>query len=132
MTTCKIYLYPAKTEYVLVDLEDYEKLNVYKWYKRRGYAITVYHKKGCSRKDKHRNINLSMHRLILDAKEGDIVDHINCNRLDNRKKNLRFCTYSENNLNRAKSKDLSQLQNINLFKGKKILCYYSRYMLWGV
>ena len=41
-----------------------------------------------------------MHRLIMGAKKGQMVDHINRDSLDNRKKNIRFCTYSVNMRNR--------------------------------
>lgn len=44
-----------------------------------------------------------LHRIITDAKKGQVVDHINHNTLDNRKCNLRICTASENSLNSYKS-----------------------------
>lgn len=39
---------------------------------------------------------MRMHRLIIGAPDGMIVDHINHNRLDNRRQNLRIVTPSEN------------------------------------
>ena len=40
-----------------------------------------------------------MHREIMEAKRGIIVDHINRNGLDNRKENLRFVSRSQNAMN---------------------------------
>ena len=40
-----------------------------------------------------------MHRQIIAAPKEVIVDHININTLDNRKANLRFATYTQNNWN---------------------------------
>lgn len=45
-----------------------------------------------------------MHRLITGAEAGTQVDHINRNRLDNRRCNLRTCTIQENRWNTARSR----------------------------
>lgn len=42
------------------------------------------------------------HRHILNAKAGDEIDHINRNRLDNRRSNLRFVTRTQNCFNHGK------------------------------
>ena len=44
---------------------------------------------------------LYMHRVILDAPPDLQVDHINQDRLDNRRANLRFATRTQNNANRG-------------------------------
>jgi hypothetical protein len=42
-----------------------------------------------------------IHRLIMNPSGKQMVDHIDGNRLDNRKKNLRICYSHENSWNRA-------------------------------
>lgn len=46
-----------------------------------------------------------IHRAILNAPDGTVVDHINHNGLDNRRKNLRIATYSQNSANRRMKND---------------------------
>lgn len=44
------------------------------------------------------------HRLIIDVKECEYVDHINLDRTDNRRLNLRVCTNGQNQANRPKAR----------------------------
>jgi hypothetical protein len=46
-----------------------------------------------------------VHRLIMGSPEGMDVDHINGNGLDNRRKNLRVCTRSQNAMNKKLRSD---------------------------
>lgn len=41
-----------------------------------------------------------LHRFIIDAPKGQMVDHINHDTLDNRRENLRLVTHTENQQNR--------------------------------
>lgn len=79
---------------ILVDDEDYDMLiAIGGWYiDSRGYAVTDKIIDG-------RRIVTDMHRLLHPPKHGFIVDHINRNKLDNRKHNLRDATKSINALN---------------------------------
>lgn len=91
----------TKGKIAIVDDEDYEWLNEWKWfYDSYGYARRGQYNK------KTKNIkSIRMHRTIIDAKDGELVDHINRDRLDNRKSNLRICDWSLNSRNRKISKN---------------------------
>ena len=86
-------------KFALVDDEDFEWLNQWKWYANHlGYTWYVVRSVRYDNEVKA----ILMHRSILNAKIGEEIDHINHNGLDNRKKNLRICTRSQNNMNRNK------------------------------
>ena len=89
----------TKRKYALVDDENYEWLNQWKWHYDQGYARRQFRIDGKVRM-------IKMHRLILgivdDKKK--LTDHINMNGLDNRKKNLRIVNHSQNQWNRTKYK----------------------------
>lgn len=91
--------------YALVDEEDYEKINnLGKWTNNQGYAKRAMVFIRCGEKITK---TVSMHRLIMDAKTGEQVDHINGNRLDNRKSNLRIVNHTQNQWNRGALKNSS-------------------------
>ncbi len=83
----------TKGKFAIVDAEDYELLNRYKWHVNKG-GRTYY------ARSQEKGKPIRMHRLITDAPKGLFVDHINHNGLDNRKKNLRLCTRTQNARNR--------------------------------
>ncbi len=45
--------------------------------------------------------NAEMHRFIMGHRDGFVVDHINGDPLDNRRRNLRYCTQAQNNMNNS-------------------------------
>lgn len=49
-------------------------------------------------------VRTKLHRLVIGAKDNEMVDHIDINSQNNRKSNLRICTSQQNALNRRKSK----------------------------
>ena len=82
--------------YFLFDTEDYEKIKNYVWHKgSRGYVVTM--------RNDHQKL-VGVHRLIMDCPDGMVVDHINHDKLDNRKCNLRVCTQAENSWNKSVGK----------------------------
>lgn len=107
----------------IVDDEDYEALIKRKWCfsactrRSAGYAsryLTVEGKK----------VVIRMHRHIMGLRYGDgmEVDHIDGNRLNNRRSNLRVCTHAQNAKNNALSR-----RNKSGFTGVRFhpidLCY---------
>ena len=72
----------------IIDAEDYPLVSKYKWNSYNGgYASTGQN-------------SILLHRLIMNAKKGQQVDHININTFDNRKCNLRIADNSLNSSNR--------------------------------
>lgn len=111
----------GKGKFVLVDDEDYERAMQYSWYFYCGkYAATSYREKGKNPK------TLLMHRFILPP-GSKIVDHINHNGLDNRKENLRICTYQENSRNQKSKVGSSKYKGVSFHKTQNKFFAYIRH-----
>lgn len=94
-------------------LEFSEKLGC-SWRYNNGYAVTSKRRLG-GRKF------YAMHNIIMKPEEGFIVDHINRDRLDNRRENLRIVSFSENCQNRSMNSDnTSGIRGVHWNKAKKI------------
>lgn len=79
----------------LVDDEDYKALRRWSWCENgQGYAVRSIRINGKSRQ-------IFMHRQVNNTPEGFYTDHINGDRLDNQRANLRTVTASINNHNRG-------------------------------
>ncbi len=82
----------------LISLEDVPKVEGIPWFlTNQGYA-------SCRRMPSPKRI--MMHRLIMGAPDGMCVDHINHNKLDNRRQNLRIVTKAFNNHHRKNRSEL--------------------------
>lgn len=109
---------------VIVDQKDFRRLSAFSWTVARA---------------KHTNYARSsqtgqpMHRYLLDAPRGSVVDHVNGNGLDNRRSNLRICTRAENLQNRRKHKvGTSRFKGVYLrYKGKKHCLWMARIFVQG-
>ena len=101
--------YTSKGEEFYFDLEDYDKVKDYCWNKHKEYIAT-------------RNVSgyILFHRLVMGISDENIaVDHINHNKSDNRKNNLRFVTDSQNSMNRCiSSHNTSGITGVNKCNGK--------------
>ncbi len=58
-----------------------------------------------------------LHRVLAGAVEGEIVDHINRNPLDNRRSNLRITSRTINNINRGKNKTWKGRPTSSAYRG---------------
>lgn len=75
----------------IVDIDDVDIISQYKWsLGNHGYVTS-----GAGKNQ------ILLHRLLSHAPDDVYVDHINRNKLDNRKSNYRFCTNQENNRNKG-------------------------------
>lgn len=88
----------------IVDDEDYDRANQYKWRarenKRTGVFYAIKHK---TTVDSY----IYMHRFILQVSNEEQVDHICGDTLDNRKSQLRICSNMENSRNQKIRNDNS-------------------------
>lgn len=84
MAGTKAVLLRNTGHYAIVDEEDFQKVDKFSpWYENdQGYAVKKTRVKG-------KNLSIRMHALVNNTPKGLVTDHINGNRLDNRKENLR-------------------------------------------
>ena len=98
-------------KFALVDDEDFIKFSNYKWrITTSGYAVR--------RLPGRHGVNKAsyMHREILGSIKGEVVDHCNGDRTDNRKSNLRFATQSQNCQNK---KSFRRFKGVYAVQGRK-------------
>lgn len=98
----------------LVDDEDFEKLNRFKWYARKG-RNTFYAERNIGGRKQHRVIR--RHRQILNVNNSQDVDHRDSDGLNNQRFNLRNCTNQQNCMNaRPQSGCLSKFKGVYFHK----------------
>jgi hypothetical protein len=108
----------AKGEEAFVDDEDYEAVRATKWWLLRTKSGKLYAYRPV-RKESGQYSTVLMHRIIMGALPRQLVDHEDGNGLNNQRGNLRVCTTSQNNANKAALKHSSQYKGVSWSKAKK-------------
>jgi hypothetical protein len=102
---------------IIADKEDFELLSKYKWTfcKSNGYATTYIYSQ-----EKDRKIQILMHRLIMNPIPKEQIDHIDGNKLNNQKSNLRLCSNQQNTMNQHKNTIIGVCwhKNSNKWRGR--------------
>jgi len=103
--------------WTIVDPQNYYRFGCFKWYLTakdgKFYAVRNF------TVDKTKTKMISMHREIINAPKGLLVDHKNTDSLDNRRENLRLATRSQNMQNmKKKNKDKSTSRFIGVWFDK--------------
>lgn len=110
MTTHKLPL--SNGGFSLIDQEDLEKVSSYTWMVNYNGSNNIV--------ETTKKPRQSLSRMIMDAPNDKLVDHINGNTLDNRKENLRLCSYEENSRNtRLYSTNTSGFRGVQWSKGDR-------------
>ncbi|MGB2808581.1 MAG: hypothetical protein WBC22_12630 [Sedimentisphaerales bacterium] len=106
-------------KYAIVDPEDYDRISKHKWHlirsPRSDYATR------CVTIGYRRQKQISMHRVIMNARPGQCIDHIDHNGLHNRKANLRLASMAQNSWNKRKQrgKHSSRFKGVSWFAREK-------------
>jgi len=106
-----IPLNQGKYETIVSD-EDYEFLMQWKWKLCNKYAARKEHL-GYDINHKRLSRTIYMHRVVMNTQDNLETDHINGNKLDNQRCNLRVVTSSQNKMNRGVIRGLSKFKGVS-------------------
>lgn len=115
----------------IVDDEDFEEISKWKWCAfDHSTRNTVY--AGRATRNGSAKATVHLHRQILRAKRGEVVDHINGDGLDNRRSNLRITDKTGNARNRSvQANSRSGYKGVNIKRGRKSGRAYSAHITLG-
>lgn len=95
--------------HAIVDEIDYDKVKDFRWSLSGNRYVAA-------RMTHGDNTRIYLHRLLLNTKKVH-TDHINGDRLDNRRNNLRECTHAENFHNQSKRQTYAGRPTTSIYKG---------------
>ena len=105
---------------VQVDSPDYDALSKFKWCAvRLGRRKQPYAARGVNKR------LVLMHRVLMNPKQGQRVDHRNGDTLDNRRENLRACSHQENSFNKKRTTKQGGRPT-----GLRGICWHNRLKKW--
>jgi HNH endonuclease len=88
----------TKNKTAIIDRDDYAKISKYNWYySSAGYAVAT--------EPNTQSKKVLLHRLVINAPTDKEVDHIDCDKLNCSKSNLRLCSRQQNSTNHKGHKD---------------------------
>lgn len=93
----------TKDQWAKISIEDAAVISCYKWHADYNNHTNSFYAKSEIRDENGIRHHVSMHRLIMNAKKGEIVDHINGNTMDDSRINLRIVTRCQNAQNHKMS-----------------------------
>ena len=97
-------------KFFTVDDKDYQLVNKASWsLSPDGYVRATVSK----------NNRMFVHRYIMNAPKGKLIDHIDGNPLNNTRENLRVCIHNQNTSNSFKKAGLSVYKGVSYDKGMK-------------
>lgn len=107
----------SRGEVATVDDLDFDRLNQFLWYLKRGYASRSVYSGGSVPVGAE-----AMHRAIIHCPEGCEIDHIDGNKLNNTRMNLRAVPHQKNMFNMNKRYD-----NKSGYRG---VCWHGQHRKW--
>jgi hypothetical protein len=130
-------IYLGEGEWTIVEPKDYYWLSNFNWTFEGGKKEKCYYAVRNTKTETGQTKTIRMHRDIMNAPSGLLVDHRNRNPLDNRRANLRLATHSQNMQNREKigKKTTSRFKGVSFDKKKNLwradICYRGKIIFLG-
>ena len=93
----------------MIDNDDFDRIKERHWTYSEGYWSTYI-------KIDDKGTRVGMHTFIIQPKDGYVIDHVDRNRSNNRKYNLRQATVSQNSMNKTLRKNNSGITGVRLDK----------------